>query len=479
MDREGSPVVDQILLQTPEIQPKVAEDPAPGKSSTSTSPGFSFSTASQDAALDRVLLLARLVGADCLPSGITPRVFPLLVGPSGSGKTAVLRKAAAKIDYPLLVINSGSWIVEGAREGTHTLNLIQRCVRNNNRGMIFVDEIDKCSDPNDRSSWALSVLTELISLLDQDTKLLTAGWSEDDVNKLKAQFMIVGAGAWQVVANAQGKHLGFGASTKGDYHAEMIRQGVIPEELLYRFNLPAIVIQPPTVTDFMLGIRSMHREMEINPPRAVELKALAETAAASKLGMRWLEQYLSGLLIRKPKKIKRRPYTITTPKDPEKAGNKWRDLFVYVCSSAEASVRLYLSYSEQITSQEVLMKRDHDRVKKHNEKQGVEVAPIPSFNKVKHAFGEKSHLTVNLKGYREWLIEGTIQSRNRLEYQKSCLQTILTGLLAVHKHMADFRAKEIKNLSEIHLLGYHVNGENGLDDACTRIKSLLEMSPVD
>ncbi len=478
MDRQGNPDPHPVL-ETPKAAPEAIAAPASKRTIASRESTSPFITASQKAALEQVMRLSRLAGAAPLPSGIAPRVFPLLVGPSGAGKTAVLRKAAKRGNRPLLIVNSGSWIVEGAREGNHSLDIIRRFVRDNNRGVVFIDEIDKCSDPSDRSSWALSVCTELISLLDQDSKLTTAGWTEDDIAKLQAKFMLVGAGAWQVVANAQGHHLGFGGMTRGDYHTEMLRQSAIPEELLYRFNLPAIVLSLPTAQDFTLGVAGLHRELRIPKPRPAELKGLAESAVASKLGMRWLEQYLSSLLIRNRKKGVRRRY-VSAKKEDAKPGNKWREVFVQVCTSAEAATRLYLFYSDQLIEREYHAKQDWERERLRREKSGLPEKAAPSFLLVKTEFGEKSRFTAGIKEYREWFIQQSVQSRQRrADYLIDALKVIHTGLTIIRVNMVDFRRINLKYLCEIQILSIHTNVVNILEDTILRISALTGMSTSD
>ena len=164
-------------------------------------------TGSQASALIKLSNLVQLQGQpEC--AGVLPRTKPLLIGPSGSGKTAVVRRLADLEKLPLLAINCGSWIVFGAYTSPHTLTVLRRFVRENSRGCIMLDEVDKVcpsSGNGHLNGWGLSVFTEVISFLDADSKLSGCGWTSADIEKLRASFFVCGAGAWQIQAAAARK----------------------------------------------------------------------------------------------------------------------------------------------------------------------------------------------------------------------------------------------------------------------------------
>ncbi len=271
-------------------------------------------TSSQAKALNRLADLARLRGQPDR-SGITLRNKPLLLGPSGSGKTALVRRLCDLEQLPLLIVNGGGWIPYGASNGPHTLTLIRRFVENNaGGGIIFVDEIDK-SCPTGAStfnhSWALGVFSEILTLLDGDSKLSTAAWRQEHVQCL-GSFFIIGAGAWQSHASATRRN---GAQREQGYADKVVEQAGIPEEILYRFNATLLEIGLPSRKDFAQAVRRVHTELGVPPLSAADEEKALDAAIRSNCGMRWVEEYLAELLIRVPQATAKPVKTKATASD--------------------------------------------------------------------------------------------------------------------------------------------------------------------
>ena len=256
-------------------------------------------TSGQAKALNRLADLARLRG-QFNRSGFALRNKPLLIGPSGSGKTALIRRLSDLEQLPLLIVNGGGWIPYGASSGPHTLTVVRRFVENNSAGgIIFIDEIDKSCPTGAGTfnhSWALGVFSEILTLLDGDSKLSTAAWRQEHIQQLGA-FFVVGAGAWQKLASASRKDSPLGSSGYAD---KVIEHAGIPEEILFRFNATLIEIGLPVRKDFAQAIGRLHTELGVPPLSAVDEEKALDAAVRSNCGMRWLEEYLAELLIRVP-----------------------------------------------------------------------------------------------------------------------------------------------------------------------------------
>ncbi len=268
-----------------------------------------FRTTSQARALEILRKQASLRGCllDC--GGLRPRNKPLLIGASGSGKTAIVKELARELYLSLHSINAASWIVYGASTSPHTLTIIRDFVRGHREGILFLDEVDKVvgGEEGHNRLWSLSVFGEILALLDGDIRLKTSGWTTADISRLQAGFLVIGAGAWQHVAQKRRKTacLGFGpGSDPAAYDAMVTKDFGIPEELAFRFNSRLILIDEPTPADFETGIRMIHHILTL-PVDEGRLPLLLEDACSARVGVRWLEQYLSDILLEHPSQVPR------------------------------------------------------------------------------------------------------------------------------------------------------------------------------
>jgi hypothetical protein len=258
-----------------------------------------FLTVSQRQAFDRLMSMAGLRGAQASYGGFTPRTRALLTGPTGVGKTAVVTQVAEALGtdgkpMPLLAINSGSWIVNGAKADPSTLGVVRSFVRRHERGIIFMDELDKVSAHGDEAwtdPWSIIVTSEVIALLDSQ-RLGTSGWSPEDVARLQDNFLIVGAGAWQR-AHRQ-------AQKDRKTHEEVLRsEPGIPEEISGRFNRQLIQVTPPTRDDFRGALKRLYSSLKV-PASESLLDVVVDAALSAEVGMRFIEDHLSDLLLRYP-----------------------------------------------------------------------------------------------------------------------------------------------------------------------------------
>jgi hypothetical protein len=261
-------------------------------------------TGSQVAALNRLVDLARLRG-QCDRGGVKLRNKPLIVGPSGCGKTAVVRRLCDVEELPLLVVAAGSWIVYGAKTTPHTLTVIKQFVADNPTCCVFLDEVDKCLPGRDTfgQTWDLSIFTEIVSLLDSDSKLQNFGWQPKQIERLRQSHCLIGAGAWQAhVAGSDGV-----ISPDNGYVGRIVKNAGIPTEILRRFHPRITSISLPNTKDFAAAIRRVRADLSLPALPANEETQLAGEAVKTDYGMRWMEGYLAELLIQCPQLTSPKP----------------------------------------------------------------------------------------------------------------------------------------------------------------------------
>jgi hypothetical protein len=217
---------------------------------------------------------------------------PLIAAQSGAGKTRLIRWFAELMRVPLLILDTGSWLLAGSRAETPTLTILREFHQENDRGIVFCDEIDKAFGRD--GGWWQGVNMELMSFV--DGRLL---WPLELLNKKQTNFFVVGAGTWQSVFRANGRHLGFNRNDPDGDVVRAIEAGFggesIPVELGYRFD-PPLLLLPPDADEFRERIEIIRKEAGFLPVDPLALTALVEDATSSGRGQRWLEHYASRML---------------------------------------------------------------------------------------------------------------------------------------------------------------------------------------
>ncbi len=243
-------------------------------------------------------------------AGIATRPIPLLVGASGSGKTALVREFARRCRLPLFSVNVNSWIPIGAKFDDYTLTAIRKFVQTNGVGIIFIDEINKLRTSHTESGWFMSILNEVIALLDGDDRLRQAGFDAQQIAHLK-NFLIIGAGAWQeewVGCRSQAT-LGFAGREEGEttdaaaFLEAIKRNDVIPQELLYRFNERLILLEAPTEGELAARIIAIRAELTHDAQCDLDsdaVRSLVRDAIRSGCPMRWLEAFAGASIAASP-----------------------------------------------------------------------------------------------------------------------------------------------------------------------------------
>ena len=181
----------------------------------------------------------------------------LMLGPTGTGKTLMARTVARYLNVPF-VIADATTLTEAGYVGDDVESLISRLyiaangdVEQCERGIVFLDEIDKISRKSESSTVSRDVSGEgvqqaLLKLIEGTKCRISPQGSRrtpgtDSVEIDTANILFIGGGAFvgldQIVKNrVQGTAMGFGATlTDANANAvpatpdDLVRYGLIPE----------------------------------------------------------------------------------------------------------------------------------------------------------------------------------------------------------------------------------------------------------
>jgi len=237
---------------------------------------------------------------------LQPRFARLLAGTSGAGKSHVVKSVAAELGLPALAQDATNWIPIGASDkgAKQTWTDIISFLRQHERGIIFLDEIDKVGRTNgpNNCSWLQFVRVEIFAVLDRRVPAGLFAAAEDMSaaeaqlvrDRLKNSMMLVGAGAFQEFWEARQKPtVGFVTDqTAGPLIQQKNVATYIATEIVNRFESPVLSFRPFSAQDYEAMLSRLVGKL---PPKlakhALELgRAGIPAAVESQLGVRWLEQ---------------------------------------------------------------------------------------------------------------------------------------------------------------------------------------------